>query len=109
MNACLSMSYVPQTLSQDDITEPAKGTGKKIIGCGCAFADTRQWRCCDAVNEANWLKKEKSDRKLARLHATAMRRKSKRNERIASKIQQNALIGKKTTLKRSKRHKAFKP
>lgn len=85
-----------------DVPFPRKRSGKKIVSCGCAFANSRNWHCCDAVNDANWAKKEKSDRKLARTAASLLRKKARTAERTAMKKQTSVGTCKKFRLKRPK-------
>jgi hypothetical protein len=88
-----------------DTRVPMKVSRKQPVCCGCAFADTHNWRCCEAINDANWLKKETADRKKARLDATATRKKARLAARAALKKEKRALDGKKTRVKKLKRRK----
>ena len=50
-------------------------------GCGCRFAETQKWHCCEAINDANIRKREEAEHKAARTAATAARRKASQEAR----------------------------
>ena len=96
---------VSVTDATTDANAPVRVSRKKIVLCGCAFSDTRKWRCCEAINDANWLKKDRWDRKQARMDATAARNKARLAASVTLKKDKNAVRIKKSSVKCSKRRK----
>jgi hypothetical protein len=97
------VAVVSATEAVNDANVRVKVSRKQPVHCGCAFAAIHKWGCCEAINDANWLKKEKADRKQARLHATAMRKKARLAARAALKKEKKVVKGKKSTVKSLKK------